>query len=289
MQPPRTPPTLIVGMHRSGTSLLTGLLQSIGLFVGWRLDSHRESTFHQRINRRLTAEAGGHWSQPEMVADIVARSTVREFADPLRPYLDGVPAIEYWGRRYRSRVDPSFAWGWKDPRNGYLLPIWRSIYPELQVIWIRRDPRETAESLYRRAAEIRSTIEDASSATGIRSTVRRARVTYQGHPILADAWRAMTAEGCVDIALGYERVHQRHLGRGQLEVLTFDYSRLVTEPVSVLESCAERLGLRPSQGALERAVAAVSEPALDRTGESWKAIERASLARRDELAELGYP
>ncbi len=40
------PPILIVGMHRSGTSLLTGLLRRLGLITGWSLNNEESVFFH---------------------------------------------------------------------------------------------------------------------------------------------------------------------------------------------------------------------------------------------------
>ncbi len=47
-EPVRTarPPILIVGMHRSGTSLLTGLLRRLGLITGWSLNNEESVFFH---------------------------------------------------------------------------------------------------------------------------------------------------------------------------------------------------------------------------------------------------
>jgi len=43
------PLILIVGMHRSGTSLLTGSLRRLGLIMGWRLNNEGSVFFH-RVN-----------------------------------------------------------------------------------------------------------------------------------------------------------------------------------------------------------------------------------------------
>lgn len=267
--------------------MLTELLHAMGLFVGWRLDSHHESTFHQRLNRRLTSEAGGHWSRPEAVADVIDSAQVSSLVDPLRPHLDGVAAIEYWGPNYRRRHEVE-AWGWKDPRNGYLLPLWQAMYPNLRVIWIRRDPRETSESLYRRSLATRAELETASHASGLKAAARRARASYQGHPILADAVAALDPEGCLDIAISYERVHHRYLRPTASHTLEVTYPDLLNDPNEVLRSCAEHIGLpwngRVGSGANDL----VQRPRLDRTSPTWRAIEQAANNRHAELVELGY-
>ena len=44
------PPVIILGMHRSGTSMITGFLQKLGLFVGEELDDNNESLFFFKLN-----------------------------------------------------------------------------------------------------------------------------------------------------------------------------------------------------------------------------------------------
>ena len=274
-------------MHRSGTSLLTRLLSDMGLFVGSRLDSHHESTFYQRLNRRLTAEAGGHWSRPEVAAEVVASATSADLVGPLLAHLEGVAAVEYWGSRYHRRSAVA-CWGWKDPRNGYLLPLWQAVYPDLRVIWIRRDPRETAESLYRRALHTRRSLEYAAPAKGPKAALRRARATYQGHPILADALAALEPEGCIDIALAYERIHHRFLRPASEGVLEVTYDDLLASPRAVLDACASHAMLPEVGQVSPNLLASIQKPELDVTSDTWMAIDEAATARAAELAQFGY-
>ena len=51
-----------------------------------------------------------------------------------------------------------FPWGWKDPRNTFLLPLWRDIFPEAKVIHVIRNGVDVAASLLTREEKrIRST------------------------------------------------------------------------------------------------------------------------------------
>jgi len=167
MNEPNGSPIVIVGTHRSGTSVTANSLRTLGLFTGARRDGNGESTFFQRLNRRLSSEAGGHWTNPLAVVESLSHiDDLPAFVEPLRTHLTGLSAIEYWGAHAVNRKPFPELWGWKDPRNGYLLPLWQTVYPELKVIWVRRDPRACAISMHRRAGTWRenSTQRAASSS-----------------------------------------------------------------------------------------------------------------------------
>src|SRR5699024_9625556 len=46
-------PIIVVGMHRSGTSLLSRVLSDIGVFMGNDLSINHESSFFQKINIKI--------------------------------------------------------------------------------------------------------------------------------------------------------------------------------------------------------------------------------------------
>jgi len=43
-------PIIIIGMSRSGTSMLTRMLDELGLFVGKKLTKNHEALFFRKIN-----------------------------------------------------------------------------------------------------------------------------------------------------------------------------------------------------------------------------------------------
>ena len=54
-------PIIIVGMHRSGTTMITDMLQQLGLFMGWVLQENSEALFFVQRNERLMNACGGSW------------------------------------------------------------------------------------------------------------------------------------------------------------------------------------------------------------------------------------
>ena len=63
-------PILLSGMHRSGTSMVTDILNKCGLIIGNKLDSNNESLFFQRINIWMMSLLGSSWDNPKIFDEI---------------------------------------------------------------------------------------------------------------------------------------------------------------------------------------------------------------------------
>jgi hypothetical protein len=147
---PGSPPiTVVLGMHRSGTSLTSHLLSLLGLDMADEISPDAN-------NPR------GHWERWEIVAmnDEVLRYLGQEFYDPrhARALPNGWwadPAI----RRIRDRIIAwlgdkmagSPAFGFKEPRIGRLFPMWWEIFTHLglnpRFVYCLRQPDAVAASL----------------------------------------------------------------------------------------------------------------------------------------------
>jgi hypothetical protein len=142
------PGVVVVGMHRSGTSVTTSALNRLGLTLGdaaddlagdWsNPDGHWESRRLLAFNDKLLAAAGATWR--DIPADL-AIPTGRDWKDEAcRVFTD------------RAAGEP---WVWKDPRLCLLLPFWREVFSALfeaepAAVLCLRNPLEVAASLQRR-------------------------------------------------------------------------------------------------------------------------------------------
>lgn len=138
-------PLIIAGMHRSGTSVVSRLLERAGLYVGgsW-VDENHESYHFSRANRAMIGEGAFllyefGWTAPKTDAFIEAR----------RGYAER--AVADIGRFFAERAARQ-PWGWKDPRNCLTLLVWLPIFPAARVVHVVRDGRAVALSLADRDA-----------------------------------------------------------------------------------------------------------------------------------------
>jgi len=147
------PPVIIIGMHRSGTSMLSQALQAAGLFLGWRqLREHQEAQFFLRLNMWVMLQTSAGWETPESVRYLLERPQARAaVVEYLRFALRSPRAASYLGPvrygRHRSVERLDEPWGWKDPRTTFTLPLWLDIFPNARIVHVVRHGVDVAESL----------------------------------------------------------------------------------------------------------------------------------------------
>lgn len=129
----------VLGMHRSGTSCLTGLLEDAGVFLGkvskqnpHNRKGNQENLDIMRLNEAVLAANGAAWDRPPE-GEV---SWNQEQSHALQAILS----------QYRGHSP----WAFKDPRTMFTLAGWRAALPELQFIGTFRHPGAVAQSLYRR-------------------------------------------------------------------------------------------------------------------------------------------
>ncbi len=138
-----SPPFIIIGMHRSGTSLLSEILNESGIFMGNDLTGDKESRFFQSLNRQLFQQNNLSWINPgiPVVTDGVKLNNTGMFIHYLRARSRPLQFL---------KLATGSKWGWKDPRNTFALNYWLSIFPNAKVIHIYRNGMDVALSLYNR-------------------------------------------------------------------------------------------------------------------------------------------
>ncbi len=185
------PPVIIIGMHRSGTSMVAGMLHAMGAFVDPMLESvvpgealpsdtartagYGEAVAFRLVNEAIMGRTGANWCQVE---PFLARRDHPRFAGVCVRQL-GQATHEILLREYlqKSRDSRPAIWGWKDPRNSLTLPYWLQLFPNARLLHVRRNPEDIIRSLVRREAANRS-----KAAVSPPPTARDRIVRVAGNP-----------------------------------------------------------------------------------------------------------
>lgn len=239
-------PIIVVGMHRSGTTLVARILEDMGLFTGKSKESNGEALFFLGINEWLFHQCGATWFRPDPVSELWRKREVLEAAaDFVRDWLHSTAVISYTGLlRYLRCGSPdglAGPWGWKDPRTSCSLPLWAKIYPRARIVHVRRHGVDVAASLSAQQRRICLTA---------RKNVRRRRHLYW-----LKGGRFQPSETVVDLSLGHSfRLWQFYLEQIEraaqsldLEFLDLEFEELVARPGDVIPTLSHFCELAPSE------------------------------------------
>ena len=159
----------ILGMHRSGTSCLTGSLQEAGVNLGechtwnpFNLKGNRENQEFVDLHDDILASNGGAWDRP-----------------PAR--VSWLPEHELRARQILAHYRESSLLGFKDPRTLLVLEGWKAITDKLEFVGIFRHPNAVAGSLERRSQMARK---DALSLWHCYNAILYAEYRRRPFPIL---------------------------------------------------------------------------------------------------------
>ncbi len=268
-QPLRSP-VIILGAHRSGTSIVTRLLEQLGMFVGARLDENAEALHFSRLNTWVLHCSGGRWDTPSCIEYLLADEPGVELAaDYLHQRLALISSLSYLGKenalRYGSVYQIPTAWGWKDPRNTITLPLWLKLFPNALLIHVVRNGIDVADSLYRR------------QMSGFQAGRERYYILKWLIPLYAkEGWfgespRVMVRRSGFDLWQEYLTYAERFTAPVAAQVLELRYEDFVAKPAehlkqlaefSQLETSAERIAAATASVRRERSFSFASDPAL---------------------------
>lgn len=280
----RSDPVFILGMHRSGTSMLARMLQRAGLFIGAPVDPHYENPAIVTINEGLLRRAGAGWDEPEAFADSMAerdffRSAVRHCADSWA-HPDNQRA--FWGEH--ASPPPEMPWGFKDPRLVFTLPCWLARYPKARLIFISRHGVDVARSLVKRHEAMIADFKRALPGVTVQPGLRfRSGLVEHG-------LRCLTPEGAFSLWESYMAQQARlftRLQEGGVAMLSLPYEALVHRPHAMLEQVFGFAGLSAEDARCEdiAALAEASRAFAWRGDVEWLPFAQSHAA---VLARYGY-
>lgn len=131
---------VVLGVHRSGTSLTAGVLKSLGVMMGEVLlekgfgnpVGHFEDSEILHLNNTIIQSAGGEWDKPPAPEEITAQKDI---------FFDRIKGI------VETKNSAALVWGWKDPRTCLTIDLFLEHLTNPYVIVCRRSNDEIAKSL----------------------------------------------------------------------------------------------------------------------------------------------
>ena len=228
-------PIVVIGMHRSGTRLLVEILDKLGVFMGADRQADSESVAFMLINEGILHQCGAFWSEPMSAHFMLAQPDVRgaacgERREALAAQLEKYAGPSGWHLEARAKELPAF--GWKDPRNTFTLPVWKQVFPNLRAIHIVRHGVDVAASLARRHAEA------LRAATG--ESVPSALTVIRDHALgVLSSRRGWTLAEALTMWEQYvEKARQESAALGE-RALEVRYEDLLTQPERVIPAVAK--------------------------------------------------
>ncbi len=239
-------PFVIVGMHRSGTSLVSRILDRSGIFMGLDLQEDHESKFFIKLNKWIYENAGADWARPMALQELMdykpAKKKVEEY---VKFRVSSNSSKKYSGKSLEKGLfDLDSKWGWKDPRNGPTLPIWKEIWPEMKIIHVTRHGVDVAASL-----QARSNKNWEKDESRFSKWVKMYRWKDSKSPIRRGQ-RAATLSHALEFWSEHMEVENRNLEDCEF-VLEVRYEDLLTKPKSVIKEIWNFIDIERDDSLLE--------------------------------------
>ena len=307
-----TSPVIVIGMHRSGTSMVARILARLGLFVGWERDGYAEAVFFSVRHEAVLAAQGARWDHPAPLDPLLEDAAMRgQLVEALRRELRSPAVMSFLGParylRWRSPEHLPYAWGWKDPRSTLFLPLWLDVFPEARVIHVVRNGVDVALSLSvrerRRRADLRS---------GTRVGERARTIASERHDVPWLPWllwqvqlrfvggrtawrlRRWRLHPCIDLEEGftlwtdYLRRAERATPAARGGVFEIRYEDVLAEPDARIRELAAFCGLSVTDDQIAAASRSVARPASNRLDDSRARRFHESVRGNEWMRKWGY-
>ena len=134
---------VILGMHRSGTSLVAGILEKLGVNMGERQVGvhwsnplgHFENIDFVKMDDKILEKAGGTWDDPPDISKILELLSDKELMQEIENVV---------------KKNEDMRWGWKVPTTSLTIELYLPFLTNPHFIVCYRDPEAIAKSLKKR-------------------------------------------------------------------------------------------------------------------------------------------
>jgi hypothetical protein len=223
-----TAPIVVLGMHRSGTTMIAKLLGEAGVFMGAALSSNHEPQVFQDANRQILDYFQAGWITPERVPDptMLLNGFDGLCSGIAQRLIENIPMC-FCDARQASTA----SWGFKDPRTSLTAGLFLRLLPNAKAIFIHRSGEDVAASVLKRELRIQKKYPSAADLT----FEDPAGILLRA----AKAWEVYNER-----ALAILPHFRRHV--------TLRYEDVVVSPQSLLTQAFARVGVEVSCASIER-------------------------------------
>jgi len=277
----KTAPVIILGMHRSGTTMITKFLEEFGLFVGDQLDDNHESLFFFKLNHWMFKVGISKVDYPQNML-LMNPNCKKELINAVDHHLSHSKKKLYLGSKKHADIrDLDIPWGWKEPRNTFTLEMYKELFPNAKIIHIYRNPIDSALSYLKRDIGRRNHFE----LTWKKKLKRKFFVAHKYHQnfrlrSIADGYELW--KEYVTKALAWEEEFE-----GRIKV--YKYEDLLDGPIAPMTEMAGFCGLSVSEDQVRKTTGDVDagrKYAFLKDPEAVKFYE--SIRREELMVRLGY-
>jgi len=139
---------IVLGMHKSGTSIIAGVLARLGVNMGRSVEEeskrddisnplgHYEDWDFQKLNKEILKQADGDWKNPPLKKDILNEKD--SFKEQIKDLI---------------QKKESILWGWKDPRTSLTMDLFLPYLKNPYFIICHRKDEDIINSIQRRIAD----------------------------------------------------------------------------------------------------------------------------------------
>jgi len=254
------PPVLIVGMYRSGTTMLAQMLEQLGLYMGRNLGhGFDEPLFFVNLNDWILQACGGRWDDPVHLEALQSYPDLRSImADYLRVNLCSPRSVSYFGwqnyREFRRHGSLAAPWGWKDPRTTFTLPMWLELFPDARIIHICRNGVDVARSVNKKWGPKPRVINEVGRLYARRRPLYYVRPMRTGFSFTL---RAGNLEDCFALWEEYVSEAEHWVRRLGDRAVTVRYEEFLENPAPALSMLNRFCGLGAAKSEIEQTASKV--------------------------------
>lgn len=274
-------PIIIIGMHRSGTTMITELLDQLGLFVGAKLDNNHESLFFFDLNKWIFDVGIAKVDYPHNLS-LMNQNCKEEVINVIDYHLGSSRRKKYLGQHnFKDIRDLDIPWGWKEPRNSFTLEFYKELFPDAKIIHIYRNPIDSANSYLKRDRKRRNEFD----LTWKKKLKRKLLIANKYH----QNFRLNTLQDGYD--LWQEYVTKAFSWEEEFgdRMLTLKYENFLDKPADRIKMLADFCGLTTSEAKIKKLVKDIDASRKYAFASDEKSIDFYHKIKQEEwMTRLGY-